>query len=92
MGRRDASVRNTLPIVEQNSSYVSRKHCTFELDAPSRQWFIRDGQWDKSTPSGWKSSLNGTYVNAKEVSSNGYFIKVGDIISIGDTKLRVEAY
>lgn len=92
MGRRDASVRNTLPIVEQNSSYISRKHCTFELDAPSRQWFIRDGQWDNLTPGGWKSSLNGTYVNAKEVSSNGYFIKVGDIISIGDTKLRVEAY
>ncbi len=92
MGRRDASVRNTLPIVEQNSSYISRKHCTFELDAPSRQWFIRDGQWDQSTPGGWKTSLNGTYVNAKEVSPNGYFIQVGDIISIGDTKLRVEAY
>ena len=92
MGRRDASVRNTLPIVEQNSSYISRKHCTFELDALSRQWFIRDGQWDQSTPGGWKTSLNGTYVNAKEVSPNGYFIQVGDIISIGDTKLRVEAY
>ena len=92
MGRCDASVRNTLPIVEQNSSYVSRKHCTFELDSSSRQWFIRDGQWDQSTPGGWKTSLNGTYVNAKEVSPNGYFIQVGDIISIGDTKLRVEAY
>ena len=92
MGRRDASVRNTLPIVEQNSAYISRKHCTFEQDATSRQWFIRDGQWDQSTPGGWKKSLNGTYVNAKEVSPDGYFIQVGDIISIGDTKLRVEAY
>ena len=92
MGRLDASVRNTFPIVEQNSSYVSRKHCTFELDASSRQWFIRDGQWDRSTSGGWKTSLNGTYVNAKEVSPSGYFIQVGDIISIGDTTLRVEAY
>lgn len=92
MGRRDASVMNTLPIIEQNSSYISRKHCTFEYDASSQQWFIRDGQWDKASPNGWKTSLNGTYVNAKEVSSNGYFLQVGDIISIGDTKLRVEAY
>lgn len=92
MGRRDASVRNTLPITEQNSSYISRKHCTFEYEDSSRQWFIRDGQWDKASPNGWKTSLNGTYVNAKEVSPNGYFIQVGDIISIGDTKLRVEAY
>lgn len=92
MGRRDASVRNALPITEQNSSYISRKHCTFEYEDSSRQWFIRDGQWDKASPNGWKTSLNGTYVNAKEVSPNGYFIQVGDIISIGDTKLRVEAY
>ena len=92
MGRRDTSVYNSLPIVEQNSSYISRKHCTFELDASSNQWFVRDGQWDKYSPSGWKTSLNGTFVNAKEVTSNGYFIQVGDIISIGDTKLRVEAY
>jgi serine/threonine protein kinase len=92
MGRQDFSVQNTLPIVEQNSSYISRKHCTFEYDAPSQQWFIRDGQWDRMAIGGWKSSLNGTYVNAKEVSSNGYYIQIGDIISIGDTKLRVEAY
>lgn len=92
MGRLDASVQNTLPVVEQNSSYISRKHCTFEYDESAQQWFIRDGQWDRMAYNGWKPSLNGTYVNAKEVSPDGYFIQVGDIISIGDTKLRVEAY
>lgn len=92
MGRQDTSIRNTIPIVERDSSYISRKHCTFEYEAASQQWFIRDGQWDQASPNGWKTSLNGTYVNSKEVSSDGYFIQVGDIISIGDTKLRLEAY
>lgn len=38
----------------------------------------------------WKTSLNGTYVNSVEVDPNGARIKAGDIISIGDVKLRVE--
>ncbi len=41
---------------------------------------------------GWKHSLNGTFVNSTEVTEAGYFLQAGDIISIGDTKLRVEAY
>lgn len=91
MGRLDPSVQNAISIVEQNSCYISRKHCTFEC-VDSSQWYIRDGQWDRMSPNGWKPSLNGTYVNAKEVTPDGYFIQVGDIISIGDTKLRLEAY
>lgn len=93
MGRADPSVQNAIPIVEMQSSYVSRRHCTLELDE-SGHWFIRDGQWDKysTSASGWKLSLNGTFVNSKQVTANGYFLSVGDIISIGDTKLRVEAY
>jgi len=92
MGRSDFSVRNAIPVVEETSSYISRKHCTLEYEEGSGQWFIRDGQWDRTAPGGWKTSLNGTYVNAKEVSTEGYFIQLGDIISIGDAKLRVEAY
>lgn len=38
----------------------------------------------------WKESLNGTYVNSNEVSSAGVEIISGDIISIGDVKMRVE--
>lgn len=38
----------------------------------------------------WKDSLNGTYVNSKEVPSDGIEIVPGDIISIGDVKMRVE--
>lgn len=40
----------------------------------------------------WKNSLNGTYLNSQEVTKNGMIINLGDIITIGDTKIRVEAY
>ncbi|MBQ4408727.1 MAG: protein kinase [Bacteroidales bacterium] len=40
----------------------------------------------------WKNSLNGSFLNSQEVSQNGMIINPGDIISIGDTKIRVEAY
>lgn len=92
MGRNDISVHNDIPITEQQSVYISRKHCTLEIDNQSGVWFVRDGQWDNSTYGGWKRSLNGTFVNAKEISPDGYYLSHGDILSIGDTKLRFEAY
>lgn len=92
MGRKDIDVNNILPIMELKSCYISRKHCTFEFDDTTGQWHIRDGQWDKNELKGWKRSLNGTYVNSTEVSQNGMPIHPGDIISIGDVKLRVEGY
>ena len=92
MGRRDDGVYNDIAIVEENSSYISRKHCTLELDYDIGSWVIRDGQWDRYDTGGWRKSTNGTYVNSKEVSINGLPFSPGDIISIGDTKLRVEAY
>ena len=56
VGRADESVNNVLPIVENQTSYISRKHCTLELDNQSNVWFIRDGQWDVNTFGRWKSS------------------------------------
>lgn len=92
MGRRDEGVFNDIAITEENSSYISRKHCTLELDYDIGSWVIRDGQWDRYETGGWKRSTNGTYVNSTEVSMNGMAFVPGDIISIGDTKLRAEAY
>ena len=92
MGRSDHYVTNSIPILEQQSSYISRKHCTLEYDIETHTWFIRDGQWDRASANGWKNSLNGTFVNSTEVTSAGYYLSIGDIISIGDTKLRVEEY
>jgi len=90
IGRHDESVKNTLSIKEEESSYISRKHCTLEYS--SGQWYIRDGQWDKIATNGWKHSLNGTYVNSTEVTHYGLAFNPGDIISIGDVKMRAEGY
>lgn len=92
VGRRDFSVNNIIAIQEQDSIYISRKHCTLEYDIAAETWFIRDGQWDRAATNGWKRSLNGTFVNSSEVMPDGKRLAVGDIISIGDTKLRLEAY
>ena len=92
MGRKDEGVYNDIAITEEDSSYISRKHCTLELDYEIGSWIIRDGQWDRNYTGGWKRSTNGTYVNSKEVNVNGMAFSPGDIISIGDTKLRVEGY
>ena len=91
VGCNDPSVNNLLTIVENFSRFISRKHCTLELGADN-QWIIRDGQWDRSASNGWKQSLNGTFVNSTEVSFDGMPVYPGDILSIGDVKLRVEGY
>jgi len=89
MGRSDGSVLNTIPITDTINGYVSRCHCTFEQNMETKQWLIRDGQWRNRQ---WQNSLNGTYVNSTEVDNRGVILRIGDIISIGDVKLRVEGY
>ena len=94
MGRKDIDVQNNIEIFENQSSYISRKHCTLEMDDTSKHWYIRDGQWTGKNTGGnkWKHSKNGTFVNSFEVGFEGMLISPGDIISIGDVKLRVEGY
>lgn len=38
----------------------------------------------------WQKSLNGTYVGSKEVGYEGKELKIGDIITVGDVKMRIE--
>jgi serine/threonine protein kinase len=92
IGRHDVNTDNALSIKEDQSSYISRKQCTLEQDYATGNWYIRDGQWDTNATEHWKRSCNGTFVNSTEAPKNGIFIKPGDIISIGDVKLRVEGY
>lgn len=92
IGRANDELFNTIPIKEETSTYISRHHCTIELDDETSTWYIRDGQWEKDDAEPWHRSLNGTYVNAHEVDEEGFKISPGDIISIGDVKLRVEGY
>lgn len=82
---------NVLCIKEMQSAYISRYHCTIETDKEGFRWFIRDGQWDVNRQV-WNNSTNGTYVNSTWVTSDGVEFKSGDIISVGDVKLRFESY
>lgn len=79
---------NSVIIVDYDESYVSRRHCTIE-QIGNGNWQIRDGQWDVENRV-WKNSMNGTYVNSDSVGPNGRHLQSGDIITIGDVKLKFE--
>lgn len=89
MGRLDKYVHNDIQLREDLSTYVSRRHCTIARDG--NNFKIIDGQKDNRIGR-WERSTNGTYVNSKEVSEYGYYLSPGDIITIGDIKLRFEPY
>ena len=88
MGR---NAENVIPITELQSSYVSRFHCTLETDSAYMKWTIRDGQW-RMDERVWRESSNGTFVNSTQVQPSGLQLSEGDIISIGDVKIRFEHY
>lgn len=69
--------------------YVSRHHFTLEKSHDGLYWIIRDGQWDKNERC-WVASTNGTYLNTTAVSPGGMKIFTGDIITVGEYKLKVE--
>ena len=92
LGRKDVDIKNDIELTENSSCYISRYHCTFELDYDIGEWIIRDGQWRIDKTGHWKRSTNGTFVNSTEASEHGIPFHPGDIISIGDVKLRAEAY
>lgn len=87
IGRQDEGVHNDISIRETQSCYISRRHCVIEPDGD--YFLIKDGQQNGSS---WKRSTNGTYVNSTEVTERGYYLAAGDIITIGDVKLRFEPY
>lgn len=91
VGRIDRIANNDIAIKEEQSSFISRKHCTIEKETDG-SLKIRDGQRDIHAPGGWHRSTNGTYVNSAEASDTGFYLRAGDIISIGDVKMRLEPY
>lgn len=92
LGRADIHTNNHIDIIEEGSSYVSRRHATLERDPATGRWLIRDGQWTAGDPGDpWHESTNGTFVNSREAYREGLPLHLGDIISVGDTKLKVES-
>ena len=88
MGRQPG---NAIYIKSDFTDYISRFHCTIETTPDISQWAIRDGQWRRDLQQ-WTDSSNGTFVNSVQVTRNGYFLKPGDIITIGDATLRFEYF
>ena len=89
-GRLNKRYKNNINIRDFNTSYISRRHFTLEYNPALQCWFLRDGQWCDEKSS-WENSLNGTYVNSREIKGlEGVNLKAGDIISIGEVKIRVE--
>jgi serine/threonine protein kinase len=86
LGRKDPSVKNDIEVVEVNSTFISRKHATIEKWANPKQWIIRDGQFSNGK---WQNSVNQLYVNSRLANENGLIINTGDIITMGDTILKV---
>ena len=86
IGRKDVSVTNHIEIKENESTYISRRHATIEKWAEPKCWIIRDGQWVKDE---WTCSVNGLFVNSIKVSKTGLQFFAGDVITIGDTVLKI---
>lgn len=79
---------NSIDLQDFSDSYISRKHCTLESRGHS-YWLLRDGQWDAAQQA-WMDSTNGTYVNSTVVGREGFPLREGDIVTLGDMKLRFE--
>jgi len=83
---------NDINIKETHTRYVSSYHATLEYYPDDPQpWLIKDGQWRvKDGKEGWHLSTNGVLVNSREVNKYGFYLTPGDIITLGDTTLRIE--
>jgi serine/threonine protein kinase len=88
IGRKDLEVRNDIELKDDLNCYISRRHATLER-GDSDTWFIRDGQWIREGGRNtWKRSVNGTFLNGKEIDLNGARILSGDILTMGETTLK----
>ena len=88
IGRKDEDVTNDIAIAETGTPYISRRHATLEKASDLEGWYLRDGQWNENTRQ-WIPSLNGSFLNSHRVGMTGSKLKPGDIVTIGDTTLKV---
>ncbi|MBU0489923.1 MAG: protein kinase [Bacteroidetes bacterium] len=82
--------KNEITIEDFPTAHISRNHATIECNPSLRGWYIRDGQWDELQRR-WKKSTNGTFLNSSRIGTNGQRLTGGDIVTIGDTTLKIES-
>lgn len=80
---------NDIVLPDNRNTYVSRYHFTLERSADGTYWTIKDGQW-RAEARQWCASTNGTYLNSTPVSTGGLRVFTGDIITVGEYKIKVE--
>ncbi len=80
---------NDIVLSDTKNLFVSRFHFTLEKSIDGSYWLIRDGQWQKNERR-WVTSTNGTYLNVTQVPPEGLKIFTGDIITVGEYKIKVE--
>jgi len=82
--------KNKISIKDSLTAYISNYHATLEKSSAPPDWYIRDGQWrEKNGKKSWVLSTNGVFVNSERINAAGKQIKNGDIITIGDSTLKV---
>lgn len=84
---------NDIKILENKTEFISNYHCTFMYSGKNQSWFVKDGQYRmKDDKLDWYPSSNGTYVNGELIEDKWEDVCPGDIIKVGETKLKVIAY
>jgi|JFJP01.1.fsa_nt_gi serine/threonine protein kinase len=82
---------NDIPLSETFTEWISNRHASLEITSEGR-WFIKDGQfYEKNGVKSWHNSKNGVQIGSDDVNSLGKELRVGDIITIGDVRMRFEA-
>lgn len=82
----DEQKQNEIGLPEKGSRYISRRHAT--LSKGESAWYLMDGQELIVGGSGLPST-NGTFVNYETIpSGTKYALKHGDIITIGNVRLK----
>jgi serine/threonine protein kinase len=82
---------NHIEIKEVITKYISRHHATLEFDPDEEIWYLRDGQFRlKNKIPAWVPSTNGVLVNSLRITDDGFALRAGDVITIGDTTLRLD--
>lgn len=81
---------NDIGVAEHFTQYISSYHATLEFDFQTNHWWIKDGQFrTKDQQAGWFPSTNGLLVQGRRVGIEGIMLQPNDIITIGDTTLKV---
>jgi serine/threonine protein kinase len=89
IGRSCNGVTNEIEILEDNIAYISRRHATLCFEQEKGCWQLHDGQSDQEN-NVYQTSLNGTFLNSQKLlKGEKRTIKVGDLISLGDTSIQV---